>query len=139
MDKLPKINRDSSYKRRGGTAQWILLSCGVCKENLALYQKDGPGKLFRLYLDRLTSTSGERPFSNLGKTAINALTCNGCQETIGIPMTYEKDDFPRTALRLTGAGINKTILSPRNLPNVPDIDITQTMRSIIKSPDNTPE
>lgn len=131
MERLPKISRDSAYKKRGGTAKWIILSCGICKEDLSLYQKDGQGNLYRLYLDRLTSTSGERPFKYLGRVAVGNLECFACEETIAVPMIYQKDERPRVALRLVGAGVNQNNLSGKNIAQIPELDITQTMGSII--------
>jgi hypothetical protein len=104
----------------------------VCKNDFALYQKDGPGKIFRLYLDRLADTDGGRPFKNLGKTAISQLECVTCEATIASPMVYEKDDHPRTALRLVEAGVNQSVVARNTIDTIPDINLLDTMRSIIK-------
>lgn len=132
MSKLPKFSRDSSYKRRGGTAKWLLLSCGACKEDFSLYQKDGPGNLHRLYLDRLFDTEGNRPFRDLGKAAISGLVCVECKELIASPMVYEKDDRPRVALRLVGVGIDQSqIKNTAELAGL-TLDLHKTMQSVIE-------
>lgn len=132
-NKLPKFERDTSYRRRGGSAQWLLLLCGVCKEEITLYQKDGPGKLLRLYLDRVANTDGERPYKNLPYKEIGALTCNACSSVIGVPMLYAKDEKPRTAIRLINAGVDQTKINQTSFGALPNIDPLITMRSINKN------
>ncbi len=132
MERLPKFSRDNAYKKRGGTARWLLLGCGACKEDFALYQKDGQGNLYRLYLDRLASTTGERPFRDLGKSAISALRCASCDELIATPMTYENDRHPRTALRLVDVGVyQKNLHNQASIRSTPELNIKETMASIV--------
>lgn len=132
MDKLPKFDRDSSYKHRGGSAKWLLLKCGVCKEELSLYQKDGPGNLLRLYLDRLTSTDGERPFKQVEIDRMQPLSCLACESVIGVPMVYEKDANPRPAIRLINSGVDKTLITTKNMAQITSIDPAVTMNAMIK-------
>jgi hypothetical protein len=59
-----------------------------------LYQKDGPGPLLRCYLDRIHDPE---ILNNLQKTCdskdeLSQLTCSKCNQHIGIPMVYEKEN-----------------------------------------------
>jgi hypothetical protein len=49
------FKNDKFKKNRGGHSRWLLLSCEKCKNGIAIYQKDGPGILKRLYIDRMTN------------------------------------------------------------------------------------
>lgn len=118
MNKLPKIIKDSSYKRRGGSAKWLLITCSHCNSNLCIYQKDGPGNLYRLYADRIHSTDGNRPFLNATKA--NALKCSSCKSVIAVPMIYKKDLYPRLAFRLLDISINKQVLDKKGQVNNTD-------------------
>ena len=47
------LKNDIYRKARGGYARLLNISCRKCKQLLFVYQKDGPGNLRRLYLDRI--------------------------------------------------------------------------------------
>ena len=47
------FKNDRFRKSRGGHSRWLMLFCEKCSYDLAVYQKDGPGILKRLYLDRI--------------------------------------------------------------------------------------
>jgi len=64
------------------------------------YQKDGPGILKRLYLDRIVPSE----FSPTGKNLI----CKKCKTLIGIPMIYEKEK--RKAYRLFAGTVEKKVI-----------------------------
>ena len=130
-NKLPKIEKDLAYRKRGGTAQWLLLLCGTCKKEITLYQKDGPGQLLRLYLDRITGSQGERPFKNINYEQIKNLSCLACNSVIATPMIYGKDDRPRTALRLINNGVEKVQLNYKDKPFSGPIIPLETMKTIL--------
>ena len=44
---------DTYRKARGGYARLLAVSCATCGTHLFSYQKDGPGLVKRLYLDRI--------------------------------------------------------------------------------------
>ncbi len=48
-----KIKKDKYLRKRGGTAKIIKVSCVQCRNELFIYQKDGPGWLKRCYLNRI--------------------------------------------------------------------------------------
>lgn len=88
--------RDGYLKRRGGTFRFLDLSCASCHTLLAVYQKDGPGQLLRLYLDRLLSG----PLDRTG-------ACPSCRERIGGLFVYAPEQ--RQAIRLRPGAISKRL------------------------------
>jgi len=130
--RLPKFERDSAYKKRGGTAEWLLLKCGVCRTEQMFYQKDGQGSLFRLYLDRITSSDGLRPFSRTNIDNIRALNCFSCEAIIGAPMIYQKDEHPRVAIRLVDSGVIKQVIhNSQEWESIGPLDVRVTLSSMI--------
>ncbi len=51
----PKLSfkKDQYQSARGGYSKLLNLHCRKCNHIFAVYQKDGPGNLRRLYLDRI--------------------------------------------------------------------------------------
>jgi len=92
----PKKDR---YARARGASQFWDLWCVSCQHHLALYQKDGPGALLRLYLDRIFAPL---PQSNWQKKSdlkdVPALKCANCGTLIAVAMIYRPER--RLALRL---------------------------------------
>lgn len=91
---------DRFKKNRGGYSRWLSLSCEKCKMQLMVYQKDGPGILKRLYLDRIVSSDDLR-----GK---EKLECKKCKTVLGIYTIYQKENRP--AYRLFAGVIEKKIV-----------------------------
>jgi len=91
---------DKFKKHRGGYSRWLLLSCEKCKNPIAVYQKDGPGILKRIYLDRIVSSNDLK-----GK---EKLECKKCKTVLGIHMIYQKETRP--AYRLFAGAIGKKIV-----------------------------
>lgn len=110
MGKIPKFKLDSSYKRRGGTAQWLIIRCKCCSELLCLYQKDGSGNLYRLYADRMSNIDGNRQLQRLNVHHNGNLACPSCHVVFAVSMIYRKDVHPRLAFRIISPGITKTII-----------------------------
>ena len=52
---------DTYKKARGGYARLLAVSCATCGTHLFYYQKDGPGIVKRLYLDRIYGTFQKWP------------------------------------------------------------------------------
>lgn len=102
IENLPqfKFKRDSYMKRRGAPAMKII-SCAGCGAYLMSYQKDGPGPLLRCYLDRIHHPESleRRQYMAFDKKTAENLTCAQCQEVIGTPMIYEKEDRPAYHMR----------------------------------------
>ena len=80
---------------RGGTTALYNIFCSHCRNFILLYQKDGAGNLFRLYIERIHS-----PLKRL-----DGLSCNSCGASIGLPMIYKPEQ--RAAFRLIPGAIVK--------------------------------
>ncbi|OGZ95510.1 MAG: hypothetical protein A3I44_03465 [Candidatus Sungbacteria bacterium RIFCSPLOWO2_02_FULL_51_17] len=66
-----------------------------------IYQKDGPGVLKRLYLDRIATPQLQ------GKTNF---VCKKCKTILGIVVVYRKEK--RAAYRLFAGAVTKKVLNP---------------------------
>lgn len=111
MGKIPKFRLDSSYKKRGGTAQWMAIKCKCCSKLLCLYQKDGSGNLYRLYADRISDLDGNRLSQEIDIHYTGNLGCPSCRTIFAISMVYKKDIRPRLAFRIVDPGITRTIIN----------------------------
>ena len=92
---------DKFKKSRGGYSRWLSLSCEKCKTQLMIYQKDGPGILKRLYLDRIIHPTDLTEKKNL--------ECRKCKTVLGIHMIYKKENRP--AFKLFAGVIEKKIIN----------------------------
>lgn len=92
------MKNDKYRKVRGGYSRILQLSCAHCGKDFAQYQKDGPGILKRLYLDRLLNHSF---------TATH-LSCPSCKEVLGVKIIYKKENRP--AYRLFAGAVSKKIV-----------------------------
>lgn len=99
----PKKDR---FSRSRGASQFLNLFCAKDGAHLVLYQKDGPGALKRLYLDRIFAPSPQSGWQNLGSiTEVPNLTCPKCGTLIGSPMIYRSEN--RLAIRLNAGTFSK--------------------------------
>lgn len=96
---------DKFKKARGGYSRLLQISCEKCDANVCLYQKDGPGLLKRMYVDRMINSSAS--------LANKELRCPSCKETLGIRIIYKKEQRP--AYRLFAGAITKKILNSRKI------------------------
>jgi hypothetical protein len=94
-----KLKQDKFKKNRGGTSRMLDISCEKCGNHLFYYQKDGPGIIKRLYVDRIYPV----------KSQSKQLTCGKCKEIIGTPIIYKKENRP--AFRVFAGAITKKIVS----------------------------
>lgn len=90
-----KLKKDKYKSARGGHSRLYKISCESCGAQVCVYQKDGPGALRRMYVDRMFV------FTPAGKD----LVCVSCKKTIGIGITYEKENRP--AYRLFEGSVRK--------------------------------
>lgn len=84
--KKMQFKNDKFRKTRGGHSRLLNVSCESCGAFLLLYQKDGPGPLKRIYIDRIIKPEG------FGK--IKQLICKSCKKVIGTLYIYEKEKRP---------------------------------------------
>jgi hypothetical protein len=103
-----KIAKDKHTKARGGSSKFLSVYCNRCKQEILLYQKDGPGHLLRMYLDKILAPEGLREtVSGCGKKSDMAvLECPACKAKLAFPMIYEKENrlaygIARGAVRIT--------------------------------------
>ncbi len=87
-----EFKRDKYRKARGDYSRLVNLYCRTCGNLLAVYQKDGPGNLRRLYFDRIF---WPEKLTNLQKkplSKISPLKCSRCNELIAVPYIYKKEN-----------------------------------------------
>ncbi|PCI25417.1 hypothetical protein COB57_01700 [Candidatus Peregrinibacteria bacterium] len=92
------FKKDSYTSARGDYSRMVTVCCRQCDAAVLTYQKDGPGNLRRLYLDRIFSPE---KFTNLEKKdvkGLDVLSCPSCKEILGTPYVYEKEK--RKAFRM---------------------------------------
>lgn len=101
------LKHDKYRKSRGGYSRFLEISCEKCGNFLAVYQKDGPGPLKRMYLDRIFSPKN---LTDLQKTPLKQILnfiCPRCKQVIGIPFVYKKEQ--RLAFRLFEGSVTKKV------------------------------
>ena len=104
--------KNDAYKQaRGGYARLLAVSCATCGTHLFYYQKDGPGIVKRLYLDRIYQSNVYEGLQHRALQHIPQLLCPQCGEHLGMPIIYQKEQ--RLAFRLF-AGAVTTKISKRH-------------------------
>ncbi|MBI2148577.1 hypothetical protein HYU23_02765 [Candidatus Woesearchaeota archaeon] len=93
------LKKDKFRENRGNYSRLLQIYCRKCEKPLFLYQKDGPGNLRRLYLDRIIN---KEKMKNL-----KMLKCENCKEILGTKYIYKKEN--RNAFRLYQDTIIKKI------------------------------
>jgi hypothetical protein len=91
------MKNDSFSHARGGWSRILEVACEGCESRVCFYQKDGPGPLKRMYVDRMINLNPHN----------NELTCSNCERVLGIRMTYKKENRP--AYRLFQDSVKKKI------------------------------
>ena len=93
-----KFKKDKYKSARGGHSRLLDVCCRKCESVVVVYQKDGPGNLRRLYLDRIFSPAEMVGLQALNIKDVPALKCKKCGEILGTPCIYIKEK--RKAFRL---------------------------------------
>ena len=95
-----KIKKDKFTKARGGSSKFLIILCASCEHQVLLYQKDGPGRLLRIYLDKIIAPEEFSTLQNTTykKSEIQGLHCPNCGELLAVPMIYTPEN--RLALRV---------------------------------------
>jgi len=94
-----KLINDRYRKNRGGYSRLLNISCQKCGVLVCKYQKDGPGNLRRMYLDRILE-------SKVATTRKDLSCPKG--HLLGIKITYEKERRP--AFRLFVESVTKKLI-----------------------------
>lgn len=102
-----KFKSDKHRKARGGYSRFLNVLCEHCGAKILVYQKDGPGPLKRLYLDRIFAPENLLNFQKLSINKVPNLVCQKCKTLLAIPYIYKKED--RKAYRLFVGAITKKI------------------------------
>jgi len=93
------FKKDRYSKNRGGNSRFLDIFCSACGSHIALYQKDGAGRLLRMYIDRIFAPATLAALRKDGsKKDLPSLQCQKCHALIGIPMVYESEN--RLAFRM---------------------------------------
>ena len=98
---------DTYKKARGGYARLFAVSCATCGTHLFYYQKDGPGIVKRLYLDRIYQSHAYTGLQHRALQHVPQLLCPQCGEHLGIPIVYQKEQ--RLAFRLFAGAVTTKI------------------------------
>lgn len=93
------IKKDKYRKSRGDYSRLLDISCEHCGNHICFYQKDGPGPLRRLYIDRIIDIKPTNKF----------LKCPSCNRDLGMEIMYKKENRP--AYRLFVDAIVKKVIS----------------------------
>ena len=88
-----KIKKDKYKSARGGYSRLLNIKCRRCNTHLLTYQKDGPGNLRRMYLDRIYEPKELTNLQKLPLKNIKILNCKNCKEILGTPYTYKKENL----------------------------------------------
>ena len=73
-----------------------------------VYQKDDyPGRLRRLYFDRIFSPSRLAHLESRPLRAVSSLKCPGCKEELGTPYVYKKEN--RKAFKVYQDALTKEV------------------------------
>lgn len=98
-----KFINDRYRKARGGSSRVLDVKCEHCDQHITYYQKDGPGQLKRMYVDRFIDQSPTH----------KVLACPQCNTELGILFNYKKEKRP--AYKLFVGTITKKIVSKDSL------------------------
>lgn len=99
-----QFKTDRYRQTRGGHSRFLDVVCAKCEEHVCFYQKDGPGMLKRMYVDRMIG----KTIKGASVKSLPNLTCTGCKELLGVPMIYKKET--RLAYRLFVGAVAKKVV-----------------------------
>jgi ribosomal protein S27E len=103
-----KPKKDRYAKSRGGPSKFFYIACGDCGEPAIVYQKDGPGRLVRCYVDRivwpLELIKERATLTSVTVKEAGSLACAACANVLASPMVYEPEN--RLAYRIIPGSIH---------------------------------
>lgn len=97
------MKNDKYKKARGGHSRLLDITCGECNEHVCYYQKDGPGILKRMYVDRMQDINPPD----------KVLVCSSCSAVLAHAMIYKKEGRP--AFRVFVGSVNKKIVKAKDV------------------------
>lgn len=101
------FKKDKYKTVRGGHSRLLNIHCRKCENVVLVYQKDGPGNLRRLYLDRIFNPAELTGLQFLNLKDVPALKCKKCGQALAASYIYPKEK--RKAFRLYQNSIIKRI------------------------------
>ncbi len=101
------FKKDKYRSKRGDYSRLLDLFCRVCNNKIAIYQKDGPGSLRRLYFDRIFFPKKLADLETKYLNLIPKLKCSSCKEDLGTPYIYKKEN--RKAFKLYQDAVTRKI------------------------------
>ena len=108
------------YTEKRGNPVMLEITCAKCHQWVMDYQKDGPGRLLRLYLDRIYHPQAWRErFTKATVRSAPALQCTKCQNILADPFIYRR--------QYLGAE-ERPAYQVRVLQGIPQIDKTPRIR-----------
>jgi hypothetical protein len=107
MKKDFEIKRDKYKSSRGGGSKMLDLHCRKCNEVFAVYQKDGPGNLRRMYMDRVLFPEKLVGLQKKAIKDVGVIKCEKCGFVVGVPYVYKKEN--RKAFRVFQDAIMKKV------------------------------
>lgn len=123
--------QDKFTEARGGWSTLLSIFCARCKTEVLLYQKDGPGELKRMYLDKIIAPDAlaEKVAACSAISDMAKLSCPNCKNLMGIPMVYEKEN--RLAYQVAPGGIIEKINKKGRFPSATGNMLTKLINSIM--------
>ena len=100
-----KLKKDKFRITRGGHSRLLNLNCRSCGGFVLNYQKDGPGPIYRLYLDRIFAPIELVNLQYKNLKEISPLRCKDCKKILGVPYVYKKET--RKAFRVFSGSLIK--------------------------------
>jgi len=100
------MKNDKYSKARGGWSRILRVTCEGCDGHICFYQKDGPGPLKRMYVDRMI---------NLAPSGTE-FNCQHCERVLGMQITYKKEKRP--AYRLFQDAVKKKIATQKSIKEI---------------------
>jgi len=107
MAKITAFKKDKYKSARGGNSRLLDLHCRKCDTFIAVYQKDGPGNLRRLYMDRIMEPEKLVGLQHKSIKDVLPIKCDKCGFVVGLPYIYKKEK--RNAFRTFQGALVKRI------------------------------
>ena len=86
------IYKNPHYKRVRGSFR-LMICCGFCEKDIALYQKVGKGGLLRMYIERIVKSSID--LSGIP----GALFCPSCKEQLATRVVLKRKNTTAYVMR----------------------------------------
>ena len=101
-----ELKKDRFAKVRGGPSGLLVIRCSECQHPVLLYQKDGPGHLLRMYLDKIHAPDDLANLKHVAtsRSDLKELYCPNDRELLAVPMVYKPEN--RLALRIIRGSIH---------------------------------